>query len=189
MAERWKLLRSRACGNFRIFSVREDFYSHPDKNDERSFFVVETSDWVNVVAVIPDDEIVFIRQHRPGIGAVRLEIPGGVVEPGEAPEVTAARELREETGYCGDDPVLLCATEPNPAIQDNMCYSFLIRNVRLTATRDLDNDEVIEVFTRPASELGDIIDSNEVCHALLQLPLMHYLRQRETCTSKAAKGA
>jgi 8-oxo-dGTP pyrophosphatase MutT (NUDIX family) len=188
MANRWKLLRSSACGNFRIFSVREDFYAHPDKDGERSFFVIETSNWVNVVAVTPEDEIVFIRQHRPGIGDVRLEIPGGVIEDGEAPEVAAVRELREETGYCGDAPELLCATEPNPATHNNFCYSYLVRNAQLVAPRDLDNDEVIDVFTRPFAELSDMIANNEVSHALLQLPLLHYLRQRETGAAKAPKG-
>jgi 8-oxo-dGTP pyrophosphatase MutT (NUDIX family) len=188
MANRWQLLRSRTCGNFRIFSVREDFYQHPDKNGERSFFVIETNNWVNVVAVTPEDEIVFIRQHRPGIGGVRLEIPGGVIENDEAPEIAAARELREETGYCGDPPELLCATEPNPATHNNLCYSFLVRNAQLLAPRDLDNDEVIDVFTRPCAELADMIANNEVRHALLQLPLLHYLRQRETSAAKPSKG-
>ncbi len=189
MADRWKLLRSRECEHFRIFSVREDFYSHPDKDGERSFFVIETNDWVNVVAVTPEDEIVFIRQQRPGIGGVRLEIPGGVIEPGEDPEVGAVRELREETGYVGESPVLLCATEPNPATHNNRCYSYLVRNAQRSADRDLDNDEVIDVFTRPFSELASMIEGNEICHALLQLPLLHYLRQRETGVEQKPKGA
>jgi 8-oxo-dGTP pyrophosphatase MutT (NUDIX family) len=188
MVDRWKLLRSRPCGHFRIFSVREDFYTHPDKEGERSFFVIETSDWVNVVAVTPEDEIVFIRQQRPGIGAVRMEIPGGVIEPEEDPSAAAMRELREETGYSGDSPVLLCSTEPNPATHDNHCYSYLVRNARCVAERDLDHDEIIEVFTRPFAELEGIIATNAVDHALLQLPLLHYLRRRETGAEPGPRG-
>jgi len=188
MSNRWKLLRSRACGDFRIFTVREDAYSHPDKGGERSFFVIETSNWVNVIAITLEDEIVFIRQHRPGISGVRVEIPGGVIEAGEAPEVAAARELREETGYCGDAPELICTTEPNPATHNNLCHSYLVRNARLLEDCELDADEVIDVFTRPFSELPNMIANNEVSHALLQVPLLHYLRLRETGAEAAPKG-
>lgn len=180
MANRWKKHLSKAHGNYRIFSVREDFYTHPEKEGERSFFVIEASDWVNVIAVTEDDEIVVIRQHRPGIGAVRLEIPGGIIEPGEEPIVAAARELAEETGYRGDTPELICAVEPNPATHNNHCFSYLVRNAKRDIARDLDHDEVIDVERLPFSELGALIESGELSHALLQLPLLHYLRWRET---------
>jgi ADP-ribose pyrophosphatase len=180
MADRWKRLRSEARGDFRIFSVREDYYTHPEKDGERSFYVIEASDWVNVIAVTEDDRIVFIRQQRPGVGAVRLEIPGGIIEPGEEPAVAAVRELAEETGYRGEPPVLICATEPNPATHDNCCFSYLVRNAKLDGGTDLDHDEVIDVELRPANGLAALIEGGELPHALLQLPLMHYLRWRET---------
>ncbi|MHC4823174.1 MAG: NUDIX hydrolase [Planctomycetota bacterium] len=180
MADRWKRLRSEARGDFRIFSVREDYYTHPEKDGERSFYVIEASDWVNVIAVTEDDRIVFIRQQRPGVGAVRLEIPGGIIEEGEEPAVAAARELAEETGYRGEPPVLICTTEPNPATHDNRCFSFLVRNATLEGGTDLDHDEVIDVELRSATGLAALIEGGELTHALLQLPLMHYLRWRET---------
>lgn len=180
MADRWKRLRSEARGDFRIFSVREDYYTHPEKDGERSFYVIEASDWVNVIAVTEDDRIVFIRQQRPGVGAVRLEIPGGIIEPGEEPAVAAVRELAEETGYRGEPPVLICATEPNPATHDNLCYSYLVRNARLDGGTDLDHDEVIDVELHPAEGLAELIEGGGMPHALLQLPLMHFLRWRET---------
>lgn len=180
MAKRWNKERSKAHGNYRIFSVREDFYTHPDKEGERSFFVIEASDWVNVIAVTTDDDIVMIRQHRPGVGAVRLEIPGGIIEPGEEPVIAAARELAEETGYRGDAPELICAVEPNPATHNNHCFSYLVRNAKRDIARDLDHDEVIDVELLPFSELSALLENGELPHALLQLPLLHYLRWRET---------
>jgi ADP-ribose pyrophosphatase len=179
MADRWKKHHSIPRGDFRIFSVREDFYTHPEVDGERSFFVIEASDWVNVIALTAEDRIVFIRQQRPGVSAVRLEIPGGIIEPGEEPAIAAARELAEETGYRGEEPVLICATEPNPATHNNRCFSYLIRNARRDADQDLDHDEVIDVHERPATDLAQLIEGGELSHALLQLPLLHFLRWRE----------
>jgi len=182
MAHRWKRTSTSPRGDFRIFRVREDFYTHPDKDGERSFFVIEAHDWVNIVAVTAEDQVIFIRQHRPGIGEVRLEIPGGIIEPGEDPAVAAMRELREETGYSGDPPELLCSTEPNPATHNNRCFSYLVRNATLSHATDMDHDEVIQVEPHPFSGVAELIQSGELSHALLQLPLMHYLRMREIGT-------
>ncbi len=188
MVERWQKQGGKPVGNFRIFSVREDFYAHPEKEGLRSFYVIEASDWVNVIAVTAEDNLVFIRQHRPGIGGVRLEIPGGIIEPGEEPAEAAARELAEETGFSGDAPVLICATEPNPATHNNRCFSFLVRNAKRRLQRNLDHDEIIEVQLRPFAELAAMIENNELPHALLQLPLLHYLRWRETGRELAPIG-
>ena len=111
---------------------------------------------------------------------MRLEIPGGVVEPNEDPIKTVARELEEETGYIGDSPEHLVTTEPNPAIQANRCHSYIIRNALPNGNVDMDFDEIIDVELRPAAELAQLIEDDLLPHALLQLPLLRYLRLRES---------
>jgi len=178
MVHRWVRKRSLRRGDFRVFGVREDFYTHPAHEGERAFFVIEVPDWVNVVAETENGELVLIRQFRPGVAAVRLEIPGGVIEPGEDPAAAAARELREETGYTGDPPELICVTEPNPALQPNRCWSYLVRRARLAGDSEPDQDEVIETRLVPAGELEEVIRVGEFSHALLLVPLLHYLNHR-----------
>ncbi|MDP6962949.1 MAG: NUDIX hydrolase [Planctomycetota bacterium] len=180
MSDSWKLQNTKRHGDYRIFSVREDFYTHPAMADESSFFVIESPDWVNIIATTPDDKIILIRQFRPGISGVRLEIPGGIIDPDETPAQAASRELLEETGYRGDVPELICEVEPNPAIQNNKCFSYLIKNATLDGGQSLDPDEVIDIQLHNCADLDTIIAGGHLQHALLQLPILHFLRRRES---------
>ncbi|MBC8405019.1 MAG: NUDIX hydrolase [Planctomycetes bacterium] len=175
MVDRWQKLRSKLLEDYGFIKVRRVTYQHPDMEGERKFLVIDARDWVNIVAVTPGNEIILIRQFRYGVGDIRWEIPAGVIEPGEKPVKAAIRELREETGYQGDEPELLCTFEPNPAIQSNVCTAFLIRNAVKVHDTEWDDNEVIEVIPTKIDEVERKILDGEFCHALLQLPLMRYL--------------
>ena len=175
MADRWRRLRSEFRGDYRVFRVHEEFYRHPEVHGERSFFVVRCPDWVNVLAVTPAGEAVFIRQFRPGVNSVRLEIPGGIMEAGEDPAAAAARELLEETGYRGDAPQWLCSVEPNPALQDNRCHSFLVRNAVPVQPASGDADEVIHVQLVPLAEIAALLRGGAIEHALIRVALLEFV--------------
>src|SRR3712207_5336243 len=94
----WQTERSEQVVDCRIFKVRHDF-SHIEGSDRKGdFYVLESPNWVNVIPVTPEGKVLLVAQYRHGSGAISLETPGGMLEPGESPEVAAARELREETG-------------------------------------------------------------------------------------------
>jgi 8-oxo-dGTP pyrophosphatase MutT (NUDIX family) len=91
--------------DFRIFSVRTDRTISPRTGAEHEVYVIETANWVNVIAVTTDERLVMIEQYRHGSATVELEIPGGVMDPRDvSPEAAGVRELREETGYSGGEP-------------------------------------------------------------------------------------
>jgi len=94
----WKRSRSEAGLDLKIFKVRYDWMVNPRNGRQSRATILETPDWVDIVAVTSDGKIVLVDQFRFGVDAVTTEIPAGIIELGETPLAAAQRELLEETG-------------------------------------------------------------------------------------------
>jgi 8-oxo-dGTP pyrophosphatase MutT (NUDIX family) len=175
MIRPWKKTDSKAVGDFRIFKLRSDFYLNPRTGKENDFFVLNTVNWVNVVALTPAREVVMVRQFRAGSATVELEIPGGMMDPGETdPVATAVRELREETGYEGENARLLGSVWSNPAILNNKTYTVLIENCRLKHAVEFDSGEDLTTLLVPAAEIPKFIAEEKIGHSLVVVALHHF---------------
>ncbi len=163
----WSLLGTRYLSDHRIFRIRHDLYRFEPSGVEREFVVIESPDWVNVVPLTEDGQVVLIRQYRHGTGDVALEIPGGIIDPDESPQAAAVRELEEETGYVAERVRMLGRVRPNPAVQNNYQYMFLAEGCRRQSEPHLDPFERIEVAVRPADEIPQLVRREEICHALV----------------------
>lgn len=164
---RWEKLATETRLKTRIFDVLSVQYRHGPRDRTRDFTVINAPDWVNVVALTTDRQLVLVRQFRFGIDEFSLEVPGGVIESGEDPVVAGMRELLEETGYSGTDARLLGSVHPNPAIQSNHCHLVLVENVRKTHELDWDDDEEIHVLTQPVDDVLALARSGGIKHALV----------------------
>lgn len=173
----WSLLSSASAFRTPIFALRKDRVRAPRNGTEHDFYVLEAADWVNVVALTGDGQIVLVRQYRHGSGAISTEIPGGVVEPGEPPLDAARRELLEETGFAADDWSQIGVIEPNPAIQNNRTWTFLARGARKVAELDLDPAEEIDVHLQALSEIPTLLRRGEITHSLVMCAFMHLALQ------------
>lgn len=169
---RWQRLGHQVRLSTRIFDIHGVRYRHPVRGSEREFVVVESPDWVNVVAVTPEDQVVLVRQFRFGIDEFSLEIPGGVMEPGEDPVAAGLRELREETGFSGARARLLGSVHPNPAIQANRCHYVLVEAVERVHGLEWDPDEEIQVETMPVARVLELARTGGITHALVLNALM-----------------
>ena len=167
LAERWKRLHSKIVGSYRIFTIREDRYLLPRNHQERPFYILESNDWVNVIPLTEEGEVILIRQFRFGIEEVTLEIPGGIVEPGQTPLEAGQRELLEETGYQSDQWEYLGFVHPNPAFLNNRCHSFVARGVKKVAEIRQEESEEIETLQVPYPAIRDFIGEGAIAHSLV----------------------
>ena len=163
----WTIISSHVDKSYRVFNLRCDRARSPRTSETHDFYVLESPSWVNIIPLTPTKEVVLIRQYRFGIRDMTLEIPGGLMEPSDSPEEAARRELREETGYREETLIPLGSVHPNPAIQNNLCYTFLAANVFPVGQLVQDEREDIEVVLQPLSEIPRLIREGAISHALV----------------------
>jgi 8-oxo-dGTP pyrophosphatase MutT (NUDIX family) len=163
----WKTLGSHYVVKDDWITLRADACEMPDGRVLEPFYIFEFSPWVNVVALTPDRQVVLVRQYRPGVRCVTLELPGGSTNPDDPSMLYAIeRELREETGYGGGRFIELGALWPNPANQDNRVHSFLALDVHPVAELDPDDSEFLEVVLLPLDEVLELARTGGLSHAL-----------------------
>ena len=176
MIKPWSQIGSQPLGDFRVFRLRKDRKISPRNGLPHDFFVLDSVSWVNVIAVTPDQQLVLIEQYRHGTNTVELEIPGGIMDAGDAssPVATGVRELREETGYEGTNARLLGEVFPNPAIMSNTCYTVLIEQCRLKHPVQWDSGEDIVTRLVPVADVPGLVAAGTIRHSLVVVALYHF---------------
>ncbi len=163
----WRVQSSEKLVDCRIFKVRKDVSVNPRTGQPHELFVLEQPNWVNVIPLTVDEQVVMVEQWRHGTRSVHLETPGGLMEEGETPEQSARRELLEETGYEASEVVRLGTVHPNPAIQTNLQHYLLAKNCRKVAEPKLDHAEDIQVKLIPLAEVPRLIEKGEITHGIV----------------------
>ena len=174
----WDVTEVRQIAATPIFTIRTRRCECPeDPTRSGEFYYLDSRDWCNVIAITDDDLVVMIEQFRYGTAEVTLELPGGVIDPGEDPAAAGCRELMEETGYAGDDIEMIGSVAVNPAMQNNTCHFGLVRGARLVGEQRPDEHEKIGVRLVPHSELRRLVADNVIKHSLIVAALyLHEIR-------------
>lgn len=141
---------------------------------QKQFYRCRYQNWVNIVALTADQEILLIKQYRFGTGRVELEIPGGAIDNNEPVVDAGLRELLEETGYTGEKARIIGQVCPNPALQDNTCYTILVENAKKVAEPNQDEMEDITTLTLPENQVFELVKQGTISHGLVLNGLMFY---------------
>jgi 8-oxo-dGTP pyrophosphatase MutT (NUDIX family) len=171
--EPWKLVGERSTRDFHIFRTRTLDVTDPRNGKPYVRTVIDAPDWVNVVALTTDERVILVRQFRFGTWSNTLEIPGGMVDPGEAPQVGAGRELEEETGHRAASVQLLGVSHPNPAIFANRLHSYLATGCARVHEGKQDGSEDIRVELVTRDQLKTLVREGAITHSLVLAALLY----------------
>lgn len=159
----WTLIGSRYVCKDKWIGVRADTCLTPDGVEISPYYVLEYPDWVQIVPLDADNNVLLVKQYRQAVGRVTLEVPAGRMDEGDDdPLVTAARELAEETGCVGETLKLINTASPNPATHANKVHTVLVTGVRRVQDPVDDPQERIETVWVSAAEAVRLAQSGEL---------------------------
>ena len=154
-----KTIKSERIYEGKIINLRKDKVVVLHGTSERE--IVEHNGGAVLAAVTSEGKLVMVRQYRKPAGRVMLEVPAGKIDPGEKPEVTAARELKEETGYTAGKVEYLMDFYPSVGYSEEVLYLYLCTDLTPGET-NFDENEAIDIEEYEIDELCGMVMRGEI---------------------------
>lgn len=160
-----------------LISLHVDEVELPDGNTSVREVVTHPGA-VAVIALTKEGKLVLVKQYRKPLERTLIEIPAGKIEPNEAPEITARRELEEETGYTTDDLTYVTSFYTSPGFADELIHVYFTDTLQPLKEKVAgDEDEFIEIVELTIEEAEQYMKQENIydaktAYALLYIKLM-----------------
>lgn len=157
-----KTIQSKGIFKGKIIDVQVDDVVLPDGNTAKRELVKHPGA-VGVIAITENQKIVLVEQYRKPLEKALIEIPAGKLEPGEAPEITAIRELEEETRYTTDKLTYIGSFYTSPGFADEIVYLYITNQLKLLEEKvPGDDDEFIEIREFTLEEAVQLVQEQRI---------------------------
>ncbi|WP_340082041.1 NUDIX hydrolase [Terribacillus sp. FSL K6-0262] len=162
----------------KVISLSVDTVSLPDGNTSKRELIKHPGA-VAIIPVTKEGKIIFVEQYRKALEKSIIEIPAGKLEPGEAPEVTAVRELEEETGYTAKKLKKLGSFYTSPGFADELLHVYEADDIELLPERVAgDEDEFVELMELSLEEAEALAAEERIHDAKTMYALLHLRLKR-----------
>ena len=141
-----KTIHSQPIFKGKVISLKVDDVTLPNGETSKRE-IVNHPGAVAIIAITDEGKLIVVEQYRKALERSIIEIPAGKLEPGELPEVTAVRELEEETGYGCNELTYLQSFATSPGFADEIIHLFIARGLyKLENPAAMDEDEFVELM-------------------------------------------
>lgn len=173
-----KTIKTEQIFNGKVLSLRVDDVELPNgKYSKRE--LIKHPGAVAVIAITNENKIVMVEQYRKALEQSLIEIPAGKLEPGEAPSVTAARELEEETGYVSSKMEHIISFYTSPGFADEIVHLYIATELQKKEnSAACDEDEFVEVMEISLEEAQQYIKEKRI-YDVKTVYAVQYLQLRE----------
>src|SRR5699024_2342616 len=173
-----KTIRTKEIFNGKIISLKGDDVLLPDGNESKRE-IVKHPGAVAIIGITEENNIVFVEQYRKPLERSLIEIPAGKLEPNESPEITALRELEEETGYTTEKLEYVTSFYTSPGFADELMHLYYTDQlIRLKEPVALDEDEFVEVCYLSLEEAEECVINQKIYDAKTAYAILYIRNMR-----------
>ncbi|RHW39426.1 NUDIX hydrolase [Lysinibacillus yapensis] len=160
-----KSFRSNSIFKGKVISLKVDDVILPNGKEAKRE-IINHPGAVAIIAITKEGKLVLVEQYRKALERSIIEIPAGKLEPGEKPEITARRELEEETGYGAHQLTYLQTFATSPGFADEIVHLFVAQDLyKIEEKADLDEDEFVELMEVTVEEAEQLVQEQKIYDA------------------------